>query len=182
MDSLQGNFLIATPQMPDPRFQEQVIFICSHNSDGAMGLVINQPSGYTLIEIFKSANIEVLEQEWPPIYLGGPVEVEAAFFLYDSGYSSVHSMNISDGVSLSRNPQILQDIAIGCGPEQYLFVLGYAGWAPGQLELELTKNGWLTLPSKNDILFKTPAESKWKKAAELFGIDISLYSDQIGTA
>ena len=183
MDSLQGNFLIATPQMPDPRFQEQVIYICSHtDSEGAMGLVVNYPSAYSLSEIFKSANIDVADSDWPHIYIGGPVEVETAFFLYSSDYFTEQSLTISDDVSMSRNPQILNDIAKGGGPEHYLFVLGYAGWAPGQLESELKVNGWLTLPAEIDILFNTPDDLKWKKAAEKYGIDISLFSDQIGTA
>ena len=182
MESLSGSFLIATPQMPDPRFKEQVIYICSHNEDGAMGMVVNHPSAYTLVEIFRSANIEVSKDDWPPIYLGGPVEVEAAFFLYSSEYYTEQSVSINDQVSMSRAPEILHDIARGEGPLSFLFVLGYAGWAPGQLESELTMNGWLTLPAENSILFSTPDNLKWKKAAEQYGIDISLFSDEMGTA
>lgn len=183
MDSLQGNFLIATPQMPDPRFQEQVIYICSHNeADGALGLVVNRPSPYSLYEILKSARIACEEREWPPIYLGGPVEEEAAFFLYSSEYAASQYLKVSEEVSMSRDPQILHDIAAGQGPVDYLFVLGYAGWAPGQLESELTVNGWLTLPASTEILFRTADSLKWKKAAQLYGIDISLYSDEIGSA
>lgn len=182
MDSLQGKFLIATPQMPDPRFKEQVIYICSHNDDGAMGLIVNHPSEYSLLEIFLSANVEVSGTDFPKIYIGGPVDVETAFFLYSSDYVGKNELSISEDVSMSRDPQILHDIAAGIGPKSYIFVLGYSGWAPGQLEAELTVNGWLTLPAKNEILFHTENEEKWKKAAMQFGIDISLYSDQIGTA
>ena len=182
MESLQGNFLIATPQMPDPRFKEQVIYICSHNDEGAMGLIVNHPSEYSLYEILKSANVEVHTDCLPPIYIGGPVEVEAAFFLYSSEYESANELSISEDVSMSRDPQILHDIAGGKGPRSYIFVLGYSGWAPGQLESELTVNGWLTLPAQNEILFNTQNGDKWKQAALQFGIDISLYSDEIGTA
>lgn len=182
MESLQGNFLLATPQMPDPRFREQVIYLCSHDSSGALGLVVNQPSAYSLAEIFKGAKIEVDEEGWPPIYLGGPVEVETAFFLYSNEYQSKNFLAVAEGVSLSRDPQILCDIARGRGPRQYLFLLGYAGWAPGQLEAELSVNGWLTLPAENTILFDTPDREKWHKAAQRFGIDIALFSDQIGEA
>ena len=182
MESLQGKFLIATPQMPDPRFKEQVIYICSHNDEGAMGLIVNHPSEYSLFEIFKSANVEVIENDLPSIYIGGPVEVETAFFLYTSDYKAAHEISISEDVRLSRDPKILHDIAAGQGPLDFMFLLGYSGWAPGQLESELTVNGWLTLPAKNEILFQTPDDQKWKKAALQFGIDISLYSDEIGTA
>ncbi len=183
MDSLQGNFLIATPQMPDPRFQEQVIYICSHNDhEGAMGLVVNYPSTYSLVEIFKSANIETKQGEWPPIYIGGPVDVETAFFLYSADYIVENYISVCSSVNLSRDPQILNDIARGIGPLNYLFVLGYAGWAPGQLESELSLNGWLTLPAEDDILFRTPDNLKWKKAAEKYGIDIEIFSDEIGSA
>jgi len=183
MESLQGKFLIATPQMPDPRFKEQLIYMCSHNDDGAMGLIVNHPSEYSLLEIFKSANLTISDnKDLPPIYIGGPVDVETAFFLYSSGYESEHELSISEDVSLSRDPQILNDIAQGKGPHDFMFVLGYSGWAPGQLEAELTVNGWLTLPSQNEILFQTPDADKWKRAALQFGIDISLYTDEIGTA
>lgn len=168
--------------MPDPRFREQVIYICSHNEEGAMGLIVNHPSGYSLLEIFKSVNIEVGEKDWPSIYIGGPVEVETAFFLYSSEYKAAHELSISKDVSLSRDPQILNDIARHGGPEEFLFVLGYSGWASGQLESELTVNGWLTLPATNEILFRVPDSQKWKKAAMQFGIDIALYADEIGTA
>lgn len=182
MESLQGNFLLATPQMPDPRFKGQVIYICSHDGNGALGLVVNQPSAYSLAEIFKGANIEVEDGAWPPIYLGGPVEDETAFFLYSDDYQAKHSLAVGEGTRLSRDPQILQDIARGTGPSQYLFLLGYAGWAPGQLENELTVNGWLALPAEKAILFDTPDEEKWHEAAQRFGIDIDLFSDQIGVA
>lgn len=183
MDSLQGNFLIATPQMPDPRFKEQVIYVCSHDAEnGALGLIINRPSPYSLHEILKSAGIASAAREWPPIYLGGPVEEEVAFFLYSADYAAAQSLKVSSEVCLSRSPQVLHDIAAGRGPRDFLFILGYAGWAPGQLEAELTVNGWLTLPAESKILFRTPDSLKWKKAAQLYGIDITLYSDEIGTA
>jgi len=182
MESLQDKFLIATPQMPDPRFQEQVVYICSHNEDGAMGLVINRPSDHSLDAVLKSANIPVPEQLLPPIYIGGPVDIESAFFLYSSEYKVEHFMVINQSVSMSREPKILHDIAQGNGPRDYLFVLGYAGWAPGQLEMELTVNGWLALPASYDILFHTSDELKWSKAAESCGIDIALFSDEIGLA
>jgi len=168
--------------MPDPRFAEQVVYICSHNQDGVMGFVINRPSGYSLQEVFKSAQIECGNIYFPPIYIGGPVDTECAFFLYSSEYKITDGFSISEAICMSRDPRILHDIGSGQGPEDYLFILGYAGWGPGQLEMELTLNGWLALPSNYDILFKVSDGLKWKKAAELSGIDISLYTDEIGLA
>lgn len=174
--------MLATPQMPDPRFKEQVIYLCSHDANGAMGLVVNQPSAYSVAEIFKGARIDFEDGDWPFIYLGGPVEFEAAFFLYTADYVAKNFLVVGEGVRLSRDPQILTDIARGVGPRQYLFLLGYAGWAPGQLEAELAVNGWLILPAEKTILFDTPDQEKWQQAALRFGIDIALFSDQIGAA
>lgn len=183
MESLQGNFLIATPQMPDPRFARQVVFLCSHTEEGAMGLVINEPSPYSLREILLAAQIIVSpERQWPPIYIGGPVDTESAFFIYSSDYIAKHYLEVSPDINVSRDPKILQDIADGAGPENYLFVLGYSGWAPGQLEAELSMNGWLTLPGGVDIVFNTPDHLKWKNAADKYGIDISLFNDDLGAA
>lgn len=168
--------------MPDPRFKEQIIYLCSHDENGAMGFVINQPSPHSLADIFKSVKIEAVEDEWPPVYIGGPVEGEAAFFLYSEDYVSVQSVEVGAGVRLSRDPQILHDIALGNGPQHYIFLLGYAGWGPGQLETELSVNGWLSLPAEKSILFTTPDHQKWHKAAQRFGIDIVLFNDQIGSA
>ncbi|MBA3015352.1 MAG: YqgE/AlgH family protein [Proteobacteria bacterium] len=182
MESLKGTFLLATPQMPDPRFKEQIIYLCSHDENGAMGFVFNKPSPHSLDDILKSANIEAVEGEWPPVYIGGPVDGECAFFLYSADYMSEHSLDVGEGIMLSRNPEILHDIARGTGPLHYIFLLGYAGWGPGQLEMELGVNGWLSLPAEQSILFETPDRDKWHKAAQRFGIDIVLFNDQIGSA
>lgn len=182
MESLTGHFLLATNQMPDPRFFEQVVYICSHDQGGTMGLVINKPCGHTLDEVLNSANIPFRDKLFPPVYLGGPVDQESAFFLYSSEYKAESFLSLSETISMSRDPKILHAIGAGEGPKEYLFILGYAGWGPGQLEMELTLNGWLTLPGSDEILFRTADSLKWKKAAQQYGIDISLYSDQIGLA
>ncbi len=182
MESLQGNFLLATPQMPDPRFQEQVVYICSHNEEGCMGVVINQPSNHNLSEVLKSANISIGDMDYPPVYIGGPVDMESAFFIYSSEYEAANYLPVSSGVNMSREPRILQDIGRGEGPIDFLFALGYAGWSAGQLEAELSLNGWLTLPASYEILFKTEDQLKWRNAALESGIDISLYCDKMGFA
>lgn len=181
MDSLNGHFLISTPQMPDPRFQEQVIYMCAHNKEGAMGLVINNPNReITLLDVLHGANMTIPEGPIPPVYIGGPVEMDAGFILYRAEDDRFHSLEVADNVSLSRDATLLEEISRGTGPGDYLFMLGYAGWGPGQLEAELMDNGWLTVPGDLDVLFHTPDECKWKKAAYKFGIDISIFGDMIG--
>jgi putative transcriptional regulator len=184
MESLQGYFLISTPRMGDPRFQERVVYLCAHSDEGAMGLIINQPvDNISVADILQSINIEIPEAgEWPPVYIGGPVDMESAFILYTSEYEATHRMQVSETISLSSDPRILEDIVRGRGPKHYLFVLGYSGWAPGQLENELATNGWLTLPGEDDVVFHTPDGSKWKRAAQIHGIDITMFGDEIGTA
>ncbi len=183
MESLAGYFLISTPQMPDPRFREQVIYLCAHGDEGAMGLVINNPDkSLTLLDILHGANMPIPEGQLPPVYLGGPVEREAGFILYSPGNSQRYSLEVSPHVYLSRDSRMLEDIARSEGPENFLFMLGYAGWGPGQLETELMDNSWLTVPGDEEILFHTPDEFKWKKAAYKYGIDISLFGDVIGNA
>lgn len=182
MNSLQGYFLIATSKMPDPRFQGQVVYLCAHNEDGAMGLVINQPiPDIHLADILTSFGLSGGVDKLP-VYLGGPVETNTAYILYSAEYQASSYLEISPTTRLTRDPVVLEDIAKGCGPSKYLFLLGYAGWAPGQLENELRMNGWLTLPADDDVLFVTPDNLKWQKAAERFGIDIAVFGDVVGRA
>lgn len=184
MESLTGHFLISTPHMPDPRFKEQVIYMCAHNEEGAMGLVINNPNNeITLLDVFHGTNLAIPEGPLPPVYIGGPVEMDAGFILYESiDKSEQYALNVTSQVSLSRDSRLLEEISMGQGPEKYLFILGYAGWGAGQLENELIDNSWLTVPGDLDVLFRTPDDSKWRKAADRFGIDISIFGDVIGYA
>ena len=183
VEALTGSFLISTPQMPDPRFEEQVILICAHSEEGAMGVAVNKPNPYfSLEEILKSANLNVPDTPLPPVYVGGPVELESAFVLYRSDYRVEHQLEISDGLALSRESKILEDISRGSGPGSYLFLLGYAGWGPGQLESELLADGWLSLPASESIIFDIENQEKWRTAAMLYGIDISTLGDMAGYA
>jgi len=183
MEDLSGHFLISTPQMLDERFQEQVIYICAHNNEGAMGVVINNPHPeISMIEVLSCANIPIPEDPLPPVYQGGPVELDAGFILYRSDTPIKKSMQITPKVALSRDSRLLEKISQGNGPDDFLFLLGYAGWTPGQLELELMDNSWLTVPADLNVVFHTPDDCKWKKAAFRYGIDISMFSDAIGNA
>lgn len=128
-DSLVGTFLISTSQMPDPRFESHVIYICAHTADGAMGVAINQPNtDISFAEILNGAQLPIPCGDLPQVYIGGPVELESAFILYENSYDTENRLDISDTVSLTRETKVLQDIALGRGPENFLFILGYSGW------------------------------------------------------
>lgn len=183
IETLQGYFLIATPQMPDPNFAGKVVYICAHNNEGAMGVVVNEPiPELSLADVFKSADIPLPAGLSSSVYLGGPVEVANAFFLYSSDYRVRHFLAVSETVSLTSDPQLLYDLAAGRGPKNLLVTLGYSGWGPGQLETELSADGWLTLPADDEIIFRTPDREKWQKAARRHGIDITLFGDVVGSA
>lgn len=183
IDALTGAFLISTPQMPDPRFTRQVIYICSHSHEGAMGIAINKPNLLlNLEEVLISNHLPVPASLNSVIHTGGPVEPQAALILYQSDYMTDVQLEVSSTVYLSRHTKVLEDIAHGRGPGKFLFAIGYAGWGPGQLEQELIAQGWLTLPACDSIIFDVPDEEKWNRAAEIYGIDIETYSDVIGNA
>ncbi len=183
VENLTGSFLISTPKMPDPRFVEQVIYICAHNHEGAMGVVVNRPEpSLTLDDIFMGANLPLPERQLPMVYIGGPVELDSAFVVYTSDYRAKHQIEISPSLSLSRESKVLEDIAYGQGPLKFMFFLGYAGWGPGQLERELLDEGWLAVPGDDAIIFDVPDHEKWKRAAFLYGIDITVFDDTTGLA
>lgn len=148
-----------------------------------MALVINQPNPFlTMDEILRGANLSVPGKKLPPVYNGGPVEPMTACILFSSDYVAEQQLAVSSTISLSREARLLEDIAREQGPEKYLFLLGYAGWGPGQLEQELMAEGWLVVPADDAIVFDIPDEEKWQRAALLYGIDISTYDDVVGNA
>ncbi len=183
VESIAGSFLISTHNMPDPRFEEQVLYICAHNEEGAMGVAINRPNPmFSMTEILRSSKLPVPDIQLPPVYIGGPVDLESAFILYGSSYSTEFQLEVSSTISISRETKVLEDIAHMCGPEKFLFILGYAGWGPGQLERELVEDGWLIVPAVDSIIFDTADDDKWRLAAMQYGIDISTYGDTVGRA
>lgn len=183
IDTLTGSFLISTPRMPDPRFSEQVLYICAHSHEGTMAVAVNRPNLFlSLDEILRGANLPVPVEKMGPVYSGGPVEPTSALILFSSDYLAHQQLAVSPTISLSREARLLEDIAKGQGPAKFLFVLGYAGWGPGQLEQELVAEGWLVVPGDDAIIFDVPDEEKWQRAALLYGIDISIYEDVVGNA
>lgn len=147
-----------------------------------MGLVINKPIGINLGDIYSELEIDSKSQAERPIMQGGPVSPEQGFVLYEGGYNEVENLAITDGIRLSTSKDILTNIAHGSGPENVLVCLGYAGWSAGQLEEEIARNSWLTVPADEELLFHTPIEQIAKKAADKLGIDLNMLSSQSGHA
>lgn len=190
---LSGHLLIAMPTMTDPNFSETVIYICAHSEDGAMGLIINRqaenidftdllekiftPEGSNPITLTQS------EQSLPYIHLGGPIESGRGFVLHSADYhSSEHTFAVNKNISLTATLDILKAIANGNGPSNSLLALGYAGWAPGQLEQELSETGWLHCPANTDLIFNTEAEKKYQRAFDALGINPAHLVNETGHA
>ncbi|OIQ30162.1 MAG: hypothetical protein BM562_10015 [Alphaproteobacteria bacterium MedPE-SWcel] len=170
---LTGKLLIAMPGIGDPRFENSVVFLCSHGAEGAMGLVINKPaSGVFLKTLFDQLDIE--SQPGPSrsqVYFGGPVETQRGFVLHSDEYiSTVNSLPVRPGFSMTATLDVLEEIADGRGPQQYLVMLGYAGWGPGQLEAEIAQNGWLTAEGEPAMIFDTHVDGKWEAALNSIGV------------
>lgn len=180
-DSLQNNFLIAMPQMHDPNFAGSLTYICEHNGYGAMGIVVNKPTGLDLEEVLGQLDIPC-QNGHQPVYAGGPVQIERGFILHTGAPVWESSMPVSPALSLTTSKDILEAIASGEGPNKYLLALGYAGWGEGQLENELKDNAWLTCSADLQVLFDIPDEAKFKAAVSILGIDTDQLNGQIGHA
>lgn len=175
MLDLTGKLLIAMPGMGDVRFEHSVVFMCSHTDQGAMGLIINKPAGdVTLADLLEQLDItaDTPDHQKAPVHFGGPVEGARGFVLHSPEYDSpLHSMKVSDQFSMTATLDILEDIASGQGPAQALMMLGYAGWGPGQLESEISMNGWLTVDGDAALVFGVDDGAKWTAALKLLGVD-----------
>lgn len=182
---LEGKLLIALPGMEDERFSQTVIYMCAHSSKGAMGIVINKPiPGLSFSELMKQLEIETtpMTGEFPILY-GGPVEPSRGFVLHSGDYESSDStLPVSEDISLTATLDILRAIAGGRGPKQMLFALGYAGWAPGQIETEFQRNGWLHCEADTSIVFGVQPDAKWRTALQRLGIVPSGLSSHAGRA
>ncbi len=182
-DYLHGQFLIAMPGMGDPRFERALIYMCAHTEDGAMGLIVNKPMDELLLGDLlhrlgllppeESNSIHMPQALYrQPVFTGGPVEPGRGFVLHSADYVLEEGTLEVDGqVGLTASLDILHDVVRGRGPRHLMLALGYAGWAPGQLEGELLENAWLTAPADMDILFHTPPEERYAAALRKIGID-----------
>ena len=185
MLDLTGKLLIAMPGMGDPRFDRSVIFMCSHGTDGAMGLIVNKPADLRLGDLLAQMDLDCEDPAvaQAAVRFGGPVETGRGFVLHSSDYSAnLHSLKVTDKFSMTATLDILEDIANARGPARKALMLGYSGWGPGQLEVEISDNGWLTAEADSDLIFNTPDEDKWEAALKSLGIDALLLSASAGHA
>jgi putative transcriptional regulator len=183
---LTNHFLIAMPSLGDPNFQKTVTFMCAHNSEGAMGIVINRPTELTLGEMLRHMHLDVPQDDpvrpelAQPVLEGGPVQRERGFVLHEPEQSWDSVLRVSKEVAIATSKDILTAVADGRGPPRMLVALGYAGWAGGQLEQELLNNAWLSGPAEPGIIFDTPFEQRWDTAARALGFDPTHLVDGAG--
>ena len=179
---LEGQLLLAMPSMGDPRFERSVIYVCSHTADGAMGLVINQAlSNLTFDQLLEQLDIEIDEPIVDvTVHSGGPVETGRGFVLHSADYVQESTLVVSETLALTATVDILRAIAEGRGPRHHLLALGYAGWAPGQLEAEIQSNGWLHVCADEELVFNTELDDKWPRAMAMLGVNVSMLSSTAG--
>ena len=189
---LDGQMLIAMPAMRDERFARSVIYVCAHSSEGAMGIVVNQPAPHIsfpdlLVQLDVVGATELIQlpprAEGVKVLKGGPVETSRGFVLHSSDFFIENStLPIDEGVCLTATLDILKAIARGDGPQSAVLALGYAGWAPGQLENEINQNGWLHCAADSELIFGQDTEGKYEKALKKIGIDLGMLSTEAGHA
>jgi len=179
-ESFADHFLIAMPALQDTFFSKSVIYLYEHSSKGAMGIVINKPLQVTLESLLQHLDINVLDEEIAnlPVLAGGPVGPEQGFVIH--GRDMKKTMKNERTIVVSSSKKILSLISQRQGPDSFIIALGYSGWQKGQLENEIARNDWLIAPIDHDVIFKTPLEKRWEKAAEVLGININQLSDQVG--
>ncbi|WP_277208535.1 YqgE/AlgH family protein [Vibrio misgurnus] len=186
--NLSNHFLIAMPSMKDPYFKRSVIYLCEHNEEGAMGLMINAPLDVTVGGMLKQVEIEPaypLSQQASlnqPVFNGGPVAEDRGFILHRPRDHYEASLNMTDQIVVTTSKDILTVLGTDAEPENYIVALGYSGWATGQLEMELKENAWLTIEADPELIFNTPIHQKWQKAIQKLGISPAQLSSDAGHA
>ncbi len=182
--NLTDHFLIAMPGLQDSNFFHTVTYICEHNEDGAMGIILNRPTDLHLNDIVGQMDIPAAEAGAGEqiIYLGGPVQTDRGFVLHTPARQWASTLQINPEIGVTTSRDILQAMVDGEGPEKSLVALGYAGWGPGQLEQELSANAWLSGPADQAIIFDLEPEKRWEAAARLLGVDLNLLSGETGHA
>jgi len=189
--NLTNQFLIAMPGMGDGTFAGTVVYLCEHTEKGALGLVINKPIDITLRNLFEKVELSLDREDLAesPVYFGGPVQTERGFVLHEAivvegqaegPYNS--SLKIAGGLEMTTSKDVLEALANGAGPKKVLVTLGYSGWAAGQLEEEMSRNGWINVDAEPGIIFDTPVDQRYGKALSLLGIDAAMLSSAAGHA
>jgi putative transcriptional regulator len=185
MNSLTGQLLVAMPQMMDPRFARSVVYICAHSEEaGAMGLVVNKLlQALTMDELFTHLKLEPARQNrTSPVFFGGPVEPGRGFVLHTADYKEESTLTVSGDFSVTATLDILRAIGRGEGPRRSILALGYAGWAPGQLDAEIQANGWLSVEADAELVFDDDIDGKWQRALGKLGVDLTMLSTDAGHA
>ena len=192
MESLRGQFLVAMPGMGDERFHDSVVYVVGHGEEGAMGLVVNQPvEDMRFADILDELGIAGKDDEnirMPSsvrdreVLRGGPVQRGRGFVLHSDDYLSDSSIPVSDDICLTATLDIVRAISRGEGPVRATMMLGYAGWGPGQLESEITQNGWLTCPARDELIFDKALDDKYDRALALMGVSAAMLSMDAGHA
>ena len=186
--NLTNQFLIAMPGMADDHFAGSVVYLCEHTERGALGLVINKPIDIKLKNLFEKVDLALDRDDLAeaPVYFGGPVQTERGFVLHerlgDDGAHYSSTLQIPGGLEMTTSKDVLEALSHGAGPKKVLVALGYAGWGAGQLEDELSRNGWLTVDADPAIIFDTPAEQRYQRALSLLGIDPAFLAQEAGHA
>jgi putative transcriptional regulator len=184
IDYLTNQFLIAMPNLGDPNFMHTVTYLCQHNEEGALGIIINRPADIGIREILNQLHIKPIDDNINaiPVFSGGPVQPERGFVIHTPNTRWDSTLVVSDSIALTTSRDILEALANGEGPEKILIALGYAGWGEGQLEKEIIDNAWLNTPYAPRILFETPVGQRWNEAAGQIGIDIKRLTMPAGHA
>jgi len=184
--SLRNQLLVSMPQLTNPSFHHTVSLICQHDSNGAIGVIINRLTEHRMVDIFDQLSLPVsdLQHTDQPVFDGGPVSPELGLVIHAGGDAKrwESSLEIGGGLWLTSSRDILGAIARGKGPENAIMILGYAGWGPGQLESELRENSWFHTPADHTLIFNTSIEQKWLQAAKLLGVDYAQMSPNVGNA
>ena len=186
-----NQFLIAMPSLREGTFAGTVVYLCEHTDKGALGLVINKPIDITLRNLFEKVELSLDRPDLAesPVYFGGPVQTERGFVLHESldgdegeGGHYNSSLRIPGGLEMTTSKDVLEALSNGAGPKKVLVTLGYSGWGAGQLEDEMSRNGWINVSAERDIIFDTPVEQRYDKALSLLGIDAGMLSGEAGHA
>jgi putative transcriptional regulator len=190
--NLVGRFLVAAPSMPDERFQKSVVFICKHDGDGALGIIVNNKvDDLPLGQVYKQLGIAVPKNAIElPVLFGGPVDTSKGLVLHSADYKREETLLIDGGLALTASVEILKDMADGSGPKQAWLALGHSGWSPGQLDREMQDNAWLVVDADPTLVFDPDFDAKWQRALDRVGgktgvgahFDLASYSHQTGRA
>jgi putative transcriptional regulator len=180
--SLAHHLLVALPSLTDPTFTRSVVLVCQHDEDGAMGVLVNQPSEYTLGDVLAQMEITTdnAALRGQVVLNGGPVHPERGFVIHDDPRDWDACLAVGEGVFLTTSRDILEAMARGDGPRNALVTLGCAGWSAGQLENEVAENSWLAVPAEPDLLFNTPLDERWQGAAARIGVDLFRHTGYSG--